>query len=248
MLRQTAMMTAAAATLVSSLLAPLAQADDAMVIMAQRSVGLVESGAVKGRLSADESLVLQSKGRVWAVKSGTDSDHNVICMNPSASEVTLTHKYSQQPWLSVADSAACESVKPGLYRCPIGGSSDALLCRTQKVAKQQNKGAASDVTAVALRSLDTSDEAFFRIANQVMAQHKVHLDLCQDLHGQHEQGGVSFRIQAAGTIDSVSVIESGELATPDSSQAYAGCVAQAIGLWQFPPLDYVYEMEYAFLN
>ena len=81
-----------------------------------------------------------------------------------------------------------------------------------------------------------------------MEQHKLHFDLCQDMHGNHSKGGLSFVIQASGEVENVAVIKDGELATPTRSEDYAECMAQAIELWRFPTLDYIYEMEYAFVN
>ena len=81
-----------------------------------------------------------------------------------------------------------------------------------------------------------------------MEQHKLHFDLCKDMHGEHTEGGVSFVIQATGEVESVEIISQGELATPAGSQDYAQCMAQAIDLWHFPNLDYIYEMEYSFIN
>lgn len=226
-----------------SLTAVESLADD-LVIVAERSKGVEVSGGDKD-LSPSDSLTLAAKGRLWAVKEGSDASFNVICMNQSQETLTLTQN-DTAPWLQTSDGS-CSEKAPNVYSCG-NASKPALMCRTQTIANKSGGGDVTDMTAVALRSLDSSDEAFYRIANSVMEQHKLHFDLCQDMHGKHAQGGISFVIQASGAVEEVNVIQTGELATPQRATSYAQCMAQAIELWRFPTLDYIYEMEYAFVN
>lgn len=220
-----------------------AQADD-LLIVAERSKGVDVAGG-DNSLSAAETLTVGTKGRLWAVKQDQDSSYNVICMNQSAEPITLFPSDSS-PWLKTAQGN-CTEKATNVYSCS-NDQRPAVMCRTQAVVKKSDGSGITDMTAVALRSLDNSDEAFYRIANSVMEQHKLHFDLCQDMHGEHSSGGISFVIQATGEVEEVNIIENGELATPQRANDYAKCMAQAIGLWRFPTLDYIYEMEYAFVN
>ena len=220
-----------------------AYADD-LAIVAERSKGVDITGE-DDNLSASESLTVAAKGRLWAVKEDNQSSYNVICMNQSSETLTLSQS-DTAPWLQTTDGN-CSEKAPNVYSCG-NAPKPALMCRTQTIAKTSGGGGVTDMTAVALRSLDSSDEAFYRIANSVMEQHKLHFDLCQDMHGKYSQGGISFVIQASGEVEEVNVIQNGELATPQRANNYAQCMAQAIELWRFPTLDYIYEMEYAFVN
>ena len=181
-------------------------AEDLLIIQ-ERSKGVNLSGE-DSNLSASESLSVAPKGRVWAVKQGAESSYNIICMNQSPEAVTLSQS-DNSPWLQSA-SGQCAEKGANLYSCTNGAKQAAMMCRTQPIANQSGGSSITDMTAVALRSLDNSDEAFYRIANSVMEQHKLHFDLCQDMHGQHSQGGVSFVIQATGEVENVAVIENGE--------------------------------------
>ncbi len=219
---------------------------DELLIIPERSKGI--PALADNRLAEKAGITLGSKGRLWAVQQGRQTDHTLICMNQTQSALQLINSSQSQPWLQLANGGDCQSPQPGLHVCTDSSGQPALMCRSQQVAKTFAGGAVTDMTAVALRSIDNSDEAFFNVANQIMAQHQLHFDLCQDLHGKHGKGGVSFTIQADGLIEDVQVVASGELATPPESMEYADCMAQAIALWQFPNLDYIYEMEYAFVN
>lgn len=222
-----------------------ALAEDLLIIK-ERSKGISLSDS-DNNLSASETFSVAAKGRVWAVKQDGNDSYNVICMNQSADSVTLTQS-ANSPWLQ-SESGSCSAKASNVFSCTNDQQQPALMCRTQTIARQSSGGGGiTDMTAVAMRSLDNSDDAFYRIANSVMQQHKLHFDLCQDMHGQHLEGGVSFVIQATGEVENVTVIDAGELATPKRSTDYGQCMAQAIELWRFPTLDYVYEMEYAFTN
>ena len=222
-----------------------AVADDLLIIK-ERSKGISLSDS-DNNLSASETFSVASKGRVWAVKQDVNDSYNVICMNQSAESITLTQS-TDSPWIQ-SESGSCSAKASNVFSCTNDQQQPALMCRTQTIAKQSSGGGGiTDMTAVAMRSLDNSDDTFYRIANSVMEQHKLHFDLCQDMHGQHLKGGVSFVIQATGEVENVTVIDAGELATPQRSTDYGQCMAQAIELWRFPTLDYVYEMEYAFTN
>ena len=210
----------------------------------ERSKGLDLEG--DNKLAKQEQLTVAAKGRVWAVKEGPEESFNIICMNQSANDIALSYSQDSMPWLAQTQ-ATCTEKGNNLFSCTGNDNKPGLMCRTQQIANNAG-GGITDMTAVALRSLDNSDQAFYRIANSVMAQHKLHFDLCQDMHGKHSAGGVSFVIQATGEVENVEIISEGELATPTGSQEYAQCMAQAIDLWHFPSLDYIYEMEYAFIN
>lgn len=225
----------------------LATAEQTLTIVPERSKGLVNV-AQSNTLAANASVTMQAKGRLWAVQQGTETNYNVICMNQSTSNLEVINSNAEMPWLAPNSSHSCGRPKSNVYSCHDSNAKPALICRTQQVAKTGTGGGITDMTAVALRSVDMSDETFFRIADQIMAEHQIHFDLCSDLHGEHDKGGIAFTIQAEGDINNIEIITAGELATPTQSQAYAQCVAQAIELWQFPSLDYIYEMEYSFAN
>ncbi|MBE1301041.1 MAG: hypothetical protein GJ680_14165 [Alteromonadaceae bacterium] len=225
----------------------LASAEQTLTIVPERSKGLVNV-AQSNKLEANASVTMQAKGRLWAVQQGAESDYNVICMNQSTSSLEVINSNAEMPWLAPNSSHSCGRPKSNVYSCHDSNAKPALICRTQQVAKTTSGGGITDMTAVALRSVDMSDDTFFRIADQIMAEHQIHFDLCSDLHGEHERGGIAFTIQAEGDINNIEIITDGELATPSESKAYAQCVAQAIELWQFPSLDYIYEMEYSFAN
>lgn len=220
-------------------------AEDLMVLV-ERSKGTQLTGN-GNTLANKETLQVAAKGRVWAVKKEADASFNLICMNQTNAPLTLRYNEEQQPWLA-DNGASCSAQNDSVYSCKNEAQNTTLMCRTQLVAKQAGGMGITDMTAVALRSLDNSDEAFYRIANSVMEQHKLHFDLCQDMHGKHSKGGLSFVIQASGAIENIEIIKDGQLTTPSRSEDYAECMAQAIELWRFPTLDYIYEMEYAFVN
>lgn len=223
--------------------------EDSLVLVTERSNGVVQdNNQNNNRLGAQESITLKAKGRIWAVKKANDADHNIICMNQSNNDIQLFNVGSDSPWLATNSSGNCEQMKSNVFACGQANDKSELVCRTQKIATRSGGAGITDMTAVALRSFDTSDEAFMNVANAIMQQHQVHFDLCQDIHGKHPQGGVSFTVKADGSIENTQTINTGELATPMNAAGYAQCIAQAIQLWQFPELDYVYEMEYAFLE
>ncbi|MCC2607872.1 hypothetical protein [Planctobacterium marinum] len=224
---------------------PVVMAND-LTILAERSKGLSLTGD-NNKVAPSERLTLAAKGRVWAVKQQGDSAYNLICINQTNQSLMLNYNATEQPWLTDSNGT-CSVNNDSVYSCSNDTQQTTLMCRSQLIVNNNTGGGITDMTAVALRSLDNSDDAFYRIANSVMEQHKLHFDLCEDMHGAHAQGGVSFIIQPSGQIDNVAVIKQGELATPMVTDDYAQCMAQAIELWRFPTLDYIYEMEYAFVN
>lgn len=222
-----------------------AMADD-LTILAERSKGVQLSGE-GNKLMSSGSITLAAKGRVWAVRQQGEEAYNLICMNQTNAALTLSYSADNQPWLTDSNGT-CSSNNSSVYSCTDDAQQTTLMCRSQIIENKASGSGITDMTAVALRSLDNSDDVFYRIANSVMEQHKLHFDLCEDMHGAHTQGGISFVIQSSGQIEDVAVIQQGELATPERANDYAQCMAQAIELWRFPTLDYIYEMEYAFVN
>lgn len=224
--------------------------ENELIIVAERSQGLVPSASLDdNRLSKNETVELQARGRIWAVKEDPSDAYNLICMNQRSTPLSLTYKLTDRPWLSIANGERCEMAKANVYVCNDAvPNPPALMCRTKAIAENRRSSGLTDMTAVALRSINTSDESFLQVANNIMGEHQIHIELCQDIHGIHKNGGIAFTVQANGEVNNARVITNGELATPQTARAFGECVAQAINIWQFPELDYIYDMEYAFAD